>query len=324
MLLIRRLRLECVDSVRFSFALETISTLLRNVLEHPEDEKYRTVRLGNVLFQQRVGAFAAGLDLLRCFGFEDASTADAQSVCAPVTHLALPTFDAAELARGLVLLTASKEAVALNERGEEGPGDAPAVGAAYTRAEGKRPASAAPSCGTARPAVGSSAAAPAHPETLPELSDFSAEGLDSFFAAHAGDECAQLFGSQSEARFEALAQAAVEATRVAAGESAQRAAARWVALLAEHGALMGWHGEGAPEEADDEDGDEPGVAGGEQFDVGEDGNFEACAECGHGGELICCEGCPHVYHPACLGPFAPSADDDGDWFCPQCSKGLGI
>ncbi|KAJ1626263.1 hypothetical protein T492DRAFT_576088, partial [Pavlovales sp. CCMP2436] len=52
-----------------------------------------------------------------------------------------------------------------------------------------------------------------------------------------------------------------------------------------------------------------------------DGNFEACAECGHGGELICCEGCPHVYHhPACLGPFAPSADDDGDWFCPQCSK----
>ncbi|KAJ1623440.1 hypothetical protein T492DRAFT_556958, partial [Pavlovales sp. CCMP2436] len=52
-----------------------------------------------------------------------------------------------------------------------------------------------------------------------------------------------------------------------------------------------------------------------------DGNFEACAECGPGGELICCEGCPHVYHPACLGPFASSADDDGDWFCPQCSKG---
>jgi hypothetical protein len=45
---------------------------------------------------------------------------------------------------------------------------------------------------------------------------------------------------------------------------------------------------------------------------------DACRWCGEGGDLICCETCPAVWHIECLSPKLDSAPE-GDWFCPTCS-----
>ncbi|KAL4423051.1 hypothetical protein ABPG77_002085 [Micractinium sp. CCAP 211/92] len=47
----------------------------------------------------------------------------------------------------------------------------------------------------------------------------------------------------------------------------------------------------------------------------EDENDDLCHVCGLGGDLMCCETCPAVFHAACLGLAAPPA---GDFFCPMC------
>jgi hypothetical protein len=56
--------------------------------------------------------------------------------------------------------------------------------------------------------------------------------------------------------------------------------------------------------------------------VAEDGNFDSCSICGHGGLLVCCDMCPHAYHAACLGSSAPHEDGDEDstWLCPPCKR----
>ena len=35
-------------------------------------------------------------------------------------------------------------------------------------------------------------------------------------------------------------------------------------------------------------------------------------------DLICCDGCPNVYHLSCLG--LTSIDDDKEWFCRDCTE----
>ena len=42
--------------------------------------------------------------------------------------------------------------------------------------------------------------------------------------------------------------------------------------------------------------------------------------CGRSGNLLCCdgEGCPHAYHPRCVGFAAPPVING--WLCPACSK----
>lgn len=46
-----------------------------------------------------------------------------------------------------------------------------------------------------------------------------------------------------------------------------------------------------------------------------DTHISYCVQCRDGGDLMCCDGCPGAYHPACLGlenvPNEP-------WFCPAC------
>jgi hypothetical protein len=289
--------------------------------------------LSNAVFHTRVGRFAAGIALLRNFGFEDAREDGAERR----THLALPTADASQLATGLVLLQASREALALVDSQLPQPsagGDAAPAGgsltagsggASYTRAEGKRPA---------RPPALTVSTAPSAARPLPELADFTADGIHAFFALHAGEGCAVLATADSDGLYLQLRQRATEALRVASSTAcapAQTVAARWLRLLREHAALMGWRdgdeagpagavseGSGAEDEGEGEDEEAPLPP------VGADGNFEACYECGIGGELICCEGCPNVFHAECLGPFAPPPDDDSDWYCPVCAKGLGM
>lgn len=45
------------------------------------------------------------------------------------------------------------------------------------------------------------------------------------------------------------------------------------------------------------------------------------------GEVVCCDGCPHVFHPFCLpaGPSKTSLENDDDpWYCHDCIKKEGI
>ena len=114
--LVRSLRTEA--GADFDAALSTAATLLENILEHPAEEKYRTVRKSNVAFERRLGRFPSGLALLRAVGFEDAvqdravgledATQDPEA--ASPTHLALPNADAAALAHAFVVLRAAQEA----------------------------------------------------------------------------------------------------------------------------------------------------------------------------------------------------------------------
>ena len=51
-----------------------------------------------------------------------------------------------------------------------------------------------------------------------------------------------------------------------------------------------------------------------------DYNKDECENCGKGGELLCCDGCPAAYHAACCHPpYASIAGvPDGDWYCMAC------
>ena len=47
-----------------------------------------------------------------------------------------------------------------------------------------------------------------------------------------------------------------------------------------------------------------------------DSHISFCVQCRDGGELLCCDGCPAAYHPACLG--LQGMLQDAAWFCPSC------
>jgi hypothetical protein len=46
-------------------------------------------------------------------------------------------------------------------------------------------------------------------------------------------------------------------------------------------------------------------------------NLDYCNECGEGGDILLCSGCPTAYHQDCLGS---SAIPTGDFFCPDCQQ----
>ncbi|ONM57429.1 Protein CHROMATIN REMODELING 4 [Zea mays] len=50
---------------------------------------------------------------------------------------------------------------------------------------------------------------------------------------------------------------------------------------------------------------------------GHDGYFFECVECDLGGNLLCCDSCPRVYHLECLNPPLKRAPP-GKWQCPRC------
>ena len=59
-----------------------------------------------------------------------------------------------------------------------------------------------------------------------------------------------------------------------------------------------------------------------QHILGDDGNLYYCAICLDVGDVVCCDGCPRVFHPKCIPAGCDSrlsldADDD-PWYCPDC------
>ena len=197
--ILRRLRAECASAApdALDLALTTVCTLLTNVLEKPEEDKFRTVRLGNATFNARVGRFPAALELLRSFGFEDATQGPDPS--AAPTHLALPVADAPTLARGLVLVEAARQAAELvladssaagnrGGGGSSGGSSSAASGSssngassssAQSRAEGKRPMGAQDGAAEKRRRVLEAALA----QYVPEAGGSTAGGCGSSSAA---------------------------------------------------------------------------------------------------------------------------------------------
>lgn len=58
--------------------------------------------------------------------------------------------------------------------------------------------------------------------------------------------------------------------------------------------------------------------------VGQDGNQFFCEICKGFGNVVCCDGCPKVYHAACIDPDDPARkaldNDDDPWFCGSCRE----
>ncbi|KAK1263882.1 hypothetical protein QJS04_geneDACA008375 [Acorus gramineus] len=48
-----------------------------------------------------------------------------------------------------------------------------------------------------------------------------------------------------------------------------------------------------------------------------DENGDECRLCGMDGTLVCCDGCPSVYHSRCIG-LNKALLPEGPWYCPEC------
>ncbi|KAL3688297.1 hypothetical protein R1sor_014606 [Riccia sorocarpa] len=56
--------------------------------------------------------------------------------------------------------------------------------------------------------------------------------------------------------------------------------------------------------------------------TGDDGYYSECFVCDGGGDLLCCENCPRVYHWECLSPPL-TRTPPGKWLCPCCNETAG-
>lgn len=60
--------------------------------------------------------------------------------------------------------------------------------------------------------------------------------------------------------------------------------------------------------------------------LGHDGNQYFCQVCRGFGDVVCCDGCPRVYHPECVPLESKSRisldNDDDPWYCPKCIEKL--
>lgn len=53
--------------------------------------------------------------------------------------------------------------------------------------------------------------------------------------------------------------------------------------------------------------------------MGQESILEVCAFCARDGQLLCCDGCPKMYHPECVNPPLKRIPR-GDWHCSECKK----
>ncbi|XP_057546769.1 uncharacterized protein LOC130825517 [Amaranthus tricolor] len=58
------------EDARVKKAFQTLFTYAGNVVKHPDEEKYRKIRLTNQAFQDRVGGLKGGIEFLELCGFE--------------------------------------------------------------------------------------------------------------------------------------------------------------------------------------------------------------------------------------------------------------
>jgi hypothetical protein len=61
------------NSTGVTTCFQTMQKYLANVYRDPSQEKFRNIRVGNLAFQQRVGAFTGSLDVLEFCGFKVSS-----------------------------------------------------------------------------------------------------------------------------------------------------------------------------------------------------------------------------------------------------------
>eukprot|EP00752_Nemacystus_decipiens_P005702 g5160.t1 len=59
------------DRARAVQCLDVLASIFRNIMEHPEEEKFRKVRRSNGKFKASVGAVPGGVDILLAAGFEE-------------------------------------------------------------------------------------------------------------------------------------------------------------------------------------------------------------------------------------------------------------
>lgn len=71
------------------------------------------------------------------------------------------------------------------------------------------------------------------------------------------------------------------------------------------------------EEEDQELGEEEAEGEEEQSEVESAESNEHCPVCLEGGEVICCDTCPAVYHLECINPPLKKVPR-GKWSCPGC------
>ncbi|TXG54123.1 hypothetical protein EZV62_019379 [Acer yangbiense] len=58
------------DDARVKRAFQTLLIYVGNVIKNPNEEKFRKIRVGNLLFQDRVGSMKEGVEFLELCGFE--------------------------------------------------------------------------------------------------------------------------------------------------------------------------------------------------------------------------------------------------------------
>ncbi|KAH7576371.1 hypothetical protein JRO89_XS01G0046600 [Xanthoceras sorbifolium] len=58
------------DDARVKRAFQTLLIYVGNVIKNPNEEKFRKIRVGNPLFQDRVGSMKGGIEFLELCGFE--------------------------------------------------------------------------------------------------------------------------------------------------------------------------------------------------------------------------------------------------------------
>jgi len=71
------------DPVTFQAATETLFKIVQNVLQHPDEAKYRTLRRKATAFAQKVGAAKGGVRFLRAVGFVDEGEGDEAALTLP-------------------------------------------------------------------------------------------------------------------------------------------------------------------------------------------------------------------------------------------------
>lgn len=268
--LLRSLRSEA--GAAFNEGLDTVIRMIKNILEQPEEGKYRTVRLANNAFKTRLGRFSSGILLLRALGFEDAFGDDAElASTGEPTHLALPVADPALLANGLVMVTAAREASDLLASEQQGAKPRPelqpparpqprSVEAVRSNAAGKRKAT---DSGTVdensgkRPMTGDVSEggcskeeeeeeAATAVENAEELEAYTADAIDAHFLRLCGGPFLEALSASAVdgAFFARLVATARDCRRVVAATGGDAAAhdraQHWVECLEEHGEGLGW------------------------------------------------------------------------------------